>query len=138
MEETQKRRWLMILFFSLIGLLFAGFTYSVIRGPGSNSYQKRLEKRVKDYREKAFLAEGTNRISLQRGEEVTFDGIKLTYNGIEGNKLDIAVIILDLDPESAYRHFVPRQTAKKGFRLGGQHFKALSIGKGRVVLERIE
>ena len=50
MEETRKRRWLIILFFGLMASLFAGFIYTALTGPRDPRY-RRMENAAANYKQ---------------------------------------------------------------------------------------
>ena len=48
------------------------------------------------------------------------------------------VIILELDPETAYHHSILESEAKRGLKLGGQDFELISAGETKLRLNRIK
>jgi hypothetical protein len=116
MEENRNRRWLIIGFFLLIGLLFVGFIYTAVVGPRSMQAQQRLESAVSSYENK----------------------IKIIYRGLEDDRINVDVIIPELDPETAYHHSVHASEAQRGLTLGGQDFELISAGETKLRLNRIK
>ena len=137
MEETRKRRWLIILFFTVLTVLFVSFIYFGFKGPIDPRYRRRLEEAVQQYRKQADAKKDTINVVLSKGKTRQIGNIVLGYRGIENDTLLIDVIILELDPEMTYPHKIPSSKKKQEIRLGGQPFKIISAGKSSVHLRRI-
>lgn len=136
MEEAGKRRWLLIGFFLVIGVLFIGFIYAAINGPRSWQHQRRLDDAA-DRRESRTTprADETN-IVLALGQVRVVGKIKLIYRGREGDRINVDVIIPELDPEMAFHHSIVEDDARKGLLLGGQNFKLVSARTSTLHLYR--
>lgn len=57
----------------------------------------------------------------------------LTYRGkAGGSKIKLDVVVLDLDPDVAYKNIVDISRAKKSFRAGEERFELISAGSLRM------
>ena len=138
MEENRNRRWLIIGFFLLIGLLFVGFIYTAVVGPRSMQSQQRLESAVSNYENKMRIRSDEKTVILSLGQVISVGKIKMIYRGLEGDRINVDVIIPELDPETAYHHSIHETEAKKGLKLGGQDFEVISAGETKLRLNRIK
>ena len=137
MEETKKRRWLIILFFTVLAVLFSSFIYFGYKGPIDPRYRRRLEETVQQYRKQASAKTDTINVVLSKGQKRQIGNIILSYRGIEKSTLLIDVVILELDPEMTYPHKIPTSKKKQQIRLGGQPIKIVSAGKSSLHLRRV-
>ena len=85
MEENRNRRWLIIGFFLLIGLLFVGFIYTAVVGPRSMQSQQRLESAVSSYENKMRIRSDEKTVILSLGQLISVGKIKMIYRGLEGD-----------------------------------------------------
>jgi Na+-translocating ferredoxin:NAD+ oxidoreductase RnfG subunit len=136
MEETKKRRVLIILFFTALTVLFTAFIYLGYKGPIDPRYRRRLEETVKQYRKEQVKPDTVN-VVLSLGQKKRIGNIIVGYRGIDKDALLIDVVILELDPEMTYPHRVSKAGAKGEIRLGGQPFKIISAGNAKIHLRRI-
>lgn len=139
MEETQKRRWLIILFFALIASLFAGFIYTALTGSRDPRY-RRIENAAAGHRLKARarLPAETAMIFLPVGERVRVGKNVMIYRGLQNKAAQIDVFITDLDPQTPYRHTVSKNDAGTQIRLGGRLFRLQSISAAKLKLKRVK
>ena len=140
MEQTRKRRWLMVLFFGLIASLFIGFIYVALTGPIDPRYQRRIENAASDFRQELKSRNPVDRINiiLPVGERIQVDNNVVVYRGLNNGIALIDVYITDLDPRSAYRHSVPKSDIGKNIRLGGHAYQLKSIGSAKIKLKRFK
>jgi hypothetical protein len=139
MEETQKRRWLMVLFFGLIVSLFVGFMYLVFSGSLDKRYQQRLERAAADFKTQLKSRMPVDRINifLPIGERVRIDNNVAVYQGLDNQTALIDVYISDLDPQTPYRHRIQKTETGKEIRLGGHNYLLQSIAAKKLKLKRI-
>jgi hypothetical protein len=138
MEENRNRRWLIIGFFLLIGLLFVGFIYTAVVGPRSMQSQQRLESAVSSYEKRIKGRSDDKTVILPLGQVISVGKIKMIYRGLEGDRINVDVIIPELDPETAYHHSLHESEAKRGLKFGGQDFELISAGDTKLRLNRIK
>jgi hypothetical protein len=138
MEENRNRRWLIIGFFLLIGLLFVGFIYTALVGPRSMQSQQRLESAVSSYEKRIKGRSDDKTVILPLGQVISVGKIKMIYRGLEGDRINVDVIIPELDPETAYHHSLHESEAKRGLKFGGQDFELISAGDTKLRLNRIK
>jgi hypothetical protein len=137
MDENPHRRWLVIAFFFLIGLLFVGFIHLAIVGPRSMRSRQPPEQPVMDREERPRSQPDKTAVILALGQVTSVGKIKMIYRGRDGDRINIDVIIPELDPEMAYHHAVHETDAKRGLKLGGQDFKLISAGDAKLHLNKI-
>lgn len=140
MEETRKRRWLMILFFGLIASLFVGFIYVALTGPIDPRYRRRLENAAASFRQELNARRQVEPVNifLPVGERVSVDNNVLVYRGMENNMAVVDVFITALDPQTSYRHRIASSDTGTNIRLGGYHYQIESIGASRLRLKRVK
>ena len=138
MDEAKKRRWLVVSFFLVISLLFAGFIYTAITGPRYWQNRQQLERAALKQDNKKLKQQEEIDISLAAGQIKTVGNIKLLYKGLENDKICIDVIIPDYDPQMAHRHLISTNKAKKTVKLGGQNFLLISVRDTRLHLQKIK
>jgi hypothetical protein len=74
--------------------------------------------------------------ALTPDQEGRVGKIRIFYRGLSrSGKLQMDVVIPDLDPFYAYSHTIDTASAKKGFSLAGQHFRLISAKCERVWLK---
>ena len=139
MEETRKRKILIILFFGLIASLFAGFIFTTIYGPQEPRY-RRLEEIADNYRKELQSRQPIDKstVFLPLGERVSVDNNVMVYRGLENNLVRIDVFISALDPQTPYHHAIPKNETGKEIRLGGQSFTFKSITAAKLKLKRVK
>ena len=139
MRDIHKQGIKGFLMFLAMGMLVFGIFYGAYHGPWDKSlrnetarikklYEKRSNERLK------LAAVQEDRIILALDQPVRFGKNKYVFKGLKGDRIHIAVYILDLDPETAYRHMVPLEEAGKGLRLGGQSFKVITCRSTMLIL----
>ena len=130
----------MVLFFGLIASLFVGFIYLALTGPIDPRYQRRLEEAAASFKKdlKSRSPVDTINIFLPVGERVRVDKNVLVYRGLENKMVLIDVFISDLDPQTPYRHQIPKSAAGKDIRLGGHNYLIQTIGAKKLKLKRLK
>jgi hypothetical protein len=138
MEETRKRRWLIILFFTVIAGLFIGFIYSAITGRVDPRYRRRLENSVTRFNERQQQkAPDTINITLNVGQQIQVGKNKIAFKALENGMLHLELFILELDPEAGYPHTIPVKDARRGIELGDHRYVLKSASKSQIKLKRI-
>lgn len=135
MDDTRRHKWLPIFFFSLSGLIFGTALYLITAGavapPDPATSIAAAAAAGVPYTE---AAAPRVKISLKRDARVRLDNLDITYRGLEGGKLRIEVVVLDLDPQYAYQHAIDLAQASRGFQLAGLRLKLLSARDSRAKL----
>jgi len=137
MEETRKRRWLIVLFFSVLASLFIGFIYAAIKGPMDPRYRRRLENAVTQFNQQQQKPPDTVNITLGLNQEIHIGKNKIAFVGLENNILHLELFIMELDPEAGYPQAIPLKTARQGVQLGDYRYILKSAGKTSIRLRRI-
>jgi hypothetical protein len=138
MEEANKRRWLVISFFLVIGLLFFGFIYTAVTGPRYMKNRLQLERTIVQQKNQFSSQKEEIDITLTTGQMKSVGKIKLLYQGLDGDRICIDVIIPEFDPEMAHRHIINPAEAKKSLKLGGQDFVLISARNSRLHLQKVK
>jgi hypothetical protein len=138
MDEAKKRRWLVVSFFLVIGLLFCGFIYTAVTGPRYLQNRQRLERAALKQENKISNQKEEVDITLVAGQIKSVGKIKLIYKGLENGKVCIDVIIPEFDPQMAHRHEINTAEAKKTLKLGGQSFALISARETRLHIQKIK
>ena len=80
----------------------------------------------------------TRTITLNRDQSYEIDGLRITYNGLDGKKIfKLDVRVLAFDPESPFRYQLPITAARKEFQLAGRRFKLVSAGRNRLEFQHL-
>ena len=130
MESRRSQRWLIISFFTAISFLFIYFIFSLAMGTTDTTYNRRLETA----RNGPGSYHQETRVNLLQGEPVTINRLEMTFRGLSSGKLNLDIVILDLDPEYVYSRVIPVDSAKKGFSISDYRFKATSVSRKRLRL----
>ena len=128
----------MFLFFGLISALFAGFIYMAVFEPDPRYRQ--LETKAENYKQqlKKRIPVDTVNIILPVGERVRIDKNVFISRGMKNKMALIDVIITELDPQTSYRHVVPKRDTGNKIRLGGHSYQLKSITASKIKLQRIK
>ena len=139
MEETSKRRWTTIVFFSALLILFSGFIYFLIFVPKDSrySYRRWQSSSADNAPMERYQPKEQNRIVLPLNQPINFEDLILTYKGKQGRSILLDVIIPELDPSVAYHHAIPVSEAKKEFYLASRRFKLTSSSYTLIRIKRL-
>jgi hypothetical protein len=107
-------------------------------GPRSMQSRQRLESAVSSYENKMRARSDEKTVILSLGLVISVGKIKMIYRGLEGDRINVDVIIPELDPETAYHHSIHESEAKRGLKLGGQEFEVISASETKLHLNRIK
>jgi hypothetical protein len=100
--------------------------------------QQRLESAVSSYEKRIKGRSDDKTVILPLGQVISVGKIKMIYRGLEGDRINVDVIIPELDPETAYHHSLHESEAKRGLKFGGQDFELISAGDTKLRLNRIK
>ena len=78
-----------------------------------------------------------DKLVLLKDNSVNFNKCKMVFRGFKDKKIHLDLYILELDPESAYTHYISKKNDTKGFRLGDMDFELISA-KQNVLKLRIK
>ncbi len=123
-EQIKSRKWLSVLFFCSLGLFFSYFVYFIATEATDPVYNQRLEK-IRKYRKPMLQPDGD--LILARDHWETFEGLKITYRGMEAEMIIIDFVIMDLDRDYTYHHRITAGEAKHGFNLSDSRFMMESV-----------
>jgi hypothetical protein len=132
MENEHKHKWLTILFFSISGLVFGASLYLIT--VSAIPVDRSLEGASHQVHTAADPDAPRVKVVLQRDAPLRLDQVDIIYRGIENRKLRLDVIVLELDPQYAYRHAIALDEASRGFRLAGIDLQLLAARDARAKL----
>ena len=78
------------------------------------------------------------RIVLRKDKAFTINRSRLVFKGIKDRKIHLDVFLLELDPESAYPHYISMDDAYEGIQLGDSRFKLLKASGRTLQLEIVD
>ncbi len=134
MEHSPKSKWLTFLFFLASSLAMGYFVfYLVLYAPEFAAGQPMAQADPANIKGPVDTT-----VMLSRGQAVTVGKIKLTYQGIEGDRIFIDVTLLELDPGYAYRREFDIQEAEKGFWMAEKYFRMVSAGRSVLQIVRVQ
>jgi hypothetical protein len=128
--QSRGRKMLLIGFFSAISLFFAYFIVLIAMGKVDQRYSRKLPAIKKP----AIESRLPGKLVLEKDQQRTFGKLKLTYRGLNSGSIILDVVLVELDPEYAYRHCIPQDTAAQGIRFAGAKFNVLSAGRNKLYL----
>lgn len=80
----------------------------------------------------------TRTITLNRDQSYEIDGLRITYQGLDGKKMvKLELRVLAFDPETPFRYQVPIAAAREEFQLAGRRFKLISAGRNRFEFQHL-
>lgn len=130
MDSSHGQKWLLILFFSAIGLLFIYFFSTIVLDKTDRTYTKRLERARQgpgSYRQ-------GEKINLIKDRPATVGKIRMTYRGLASGALLMDLVLLELDPDYSYSRRIPLKEGRRGFLLSNHLFSVTSINSRRLRL----
>lgn len=130
MENTRGQKWLIISFFSAIGLFFAYFIISIALDRTDKTYSARLESARRGAG--SFVA--GDQVNLIKDQSLAVGKLRMTYRGRLKGALHLDLIFTDLDSDYAYTRKIPVKEAKSGFRISDHQFRAKSVSDERLRL----
>ena len=139
MEETSKRRWTTVVFFSALLLLFCGFIYFLVFMPKDSRYSRIRSQSQPTSNSTIGVhnSKESDRVVLPLDQRIVFNDLILIYRGKRSGTLFLDVIITDLDPNFAYHHAIPTSEAKKEFNVASQRFKLISSSNSLIRIEHL-
>lgn len=79
-----------------------------------------------------------SRIVLRKDKSITVNNSRLVFKGLKDKKIHLDVYLLELDPESAYPHYISKADAFKGIRVGDATFRLLKVSNRTLQLEIVD
>lgn len=138
MEELNKRRWVIVLFFLFVGALLVAFIYAAAVGPQNPYYRSGSSTSSIRTEDSGTRASPIESVRLYKDRVRDLGSVRLIYHGRKGDVVSIGVIIPALDPDVSYTHDISMQEAKEEIILGGMHFRVSSARDHTLRLERID
>ena len=146
MREMRSSAWLQLIAFTGAGILaFAGLyglvTLLEVSAPNPRQMSHLLFRNDSGAilpRSPAAPSEGGVEVwVLYRDRPVSIGRSRVVFRGLDdGGNLRIDAVLPELDPQRVYAHSIPREQARKGFRIANEGYRLKKIGRSAVVLYR--
>ncbi len=135
-ERTQREKWIILLFFSAVILLFSYLVYVLVMNKTDPAFDRWMQRwRPEGAAADAPAPPPEDPFLFVRRRPKIADGLKITFRGARNGVVAFDLIILDLDPAYAYRRRIPLKEARRGFQLGDRRFRIERMEGGAVRLE---
>lgn len=130
-EQTRGQKWLLIGFFGAIVLFFLYFVLFVASG---DKVDPRYSRRPPPDRIVLSREGFDGKLRLEKDQPLEFDNLKLTYKGMDRDRVVLDVAIIPLDAAYAYRHHIPKSLFDNPIRVAGTEFIVRSVTEKRLYL----
>lgn len=130
---------LVVLFFTIVIAVFAYFIYFLVSGKTDPAYywQRRGRLTPTTAVSRPLDAAPAKSLILIRNKVQTVGKLRITYLGLADKYLRFDVNLLDLDPDYTYRYTIPREQARKRFRIADQYFRADTTSNSKIRLSQM-
>ena len=126
MENSFTHKWVVILFFSIVGIMFtASIFYLVAGNVAPDTYFGRKMTLSSQASSDPPLTVDRHVLELGQGKRIS--NRIFFYKGLHGDQIHFDVIIPELDRQYPYPFNIELSTAKNGFEVAGIWFQALTV-----------
>lgn len=128
MENTSTYKWVVILFFSVVGIIFTVSVIYLAAGnvaPDTYWGRKMTLPRAAD-RGQDPQASSMDKLVLELDQGRRFGNRIFFYRGYRNDQLLLEVIIPEIDREYAYPFWIDLKQAKAGFDIADMRFRLLT------------
>ena len=127
--------------YKIFSILFILFLLSVpfLISPFFNPQKSELFQGVRqrkastDFTKRSMIA--NDKVVLLKDNSLTINNCRLVFKGLKNDMIHLDLYLLELDPESAYPHFISKEKAANGVRLGDSEFQLISANKNILKLK---
>jgi hypothetical protein len=123
------------LFWLAVCGLFGYFIYFLVTEGTDPTYQRLYTRSVTNTAKPINSPDDTNFL-LPKDRTQTIGNLKITYRGTRDQMIILDFVLLDLDPQYAYRRRIPQDEARRGFYLSAHHFVVDSVNQHSLRLIR--
>lgn len=133
-ERTRTQKYLIALFWGGVCAVFVYFIYTLVAEVNKSEFGHAAPTAPRLSMDNT--EEPPAEIVLVRDADMAVGGLTLRYRGMEGDSIVLEYIVMDLDPDYAYRRHIDIEAARQGFRIAGKTFTLLdSVGRNILLLE---
>lgn len=128
--------------FSMLFILFLisipGFLVYYMPDWRSSSQSPEVAQRQAhpEFQENAGMID--NRIVLKKDKSITVNRNRLVFKGLKNEKVHLDIYLLELDPESAYPHYMSQADTEKVIRCGDSTFQLLKVSDDTLQLRIVD
>ena len=134
MEDSMAYKWVVILFFGIVGLMFAGsIVYLAAGNVAPDTYWGRSTALPKSTTDPTATPVDRYVLRLDQGQPI---GNRIFfYRGRQDDHLRFDVIIPELDPQYPYAFKIDLATAENGFDVAGIWFHLVTLRRSFIGLQ---
>lgn len=136
MENTRAYKLFVIVFFSIVGVMFtASLAYLATGRVAPDTFFGRKMTLPKSTAPDVGLA--TDRHVLERDKTVTIGNRIFVYKGRQGDQIHLDIIIPEIDRQFPYTFKIDIEKSKKGFEVAGIWLQLLTVRSNFVSLKKM-
>ena len=136
MENSWSYKWVVILFFGIVGIMFtASIFYLVTGNVAPDSFFGRQWKLPKTEDSPKLLS--ADKYVLERDQGMPIDNRIFFYKGRQGNRIRFDVIIPELDRQYPYTFTVDLKKTKNGFEVAGIWLQLIAVRDNFLSLKKM-
>lgn len=136
MNDFNGYKWPAVIFFVTCGLFFFGCVWYLWAGTVNPEYYWQSSDDLALESPEPFL-EKNECVLLARNRGGRVNGARVVYRGSRNGALLLDLYVLQLDPHYGYSHKIEEEQARKGFRMGEEHYKVLAASDAKISLMRL-
>jgi len=126
MENTQAYKWVVIIFFGLVGIMFsASLIYLITGNVDPRTFFGRKMTLPKTEADPVGFSRETRVLEL--GKQVTIGNRIFTYKGRQDGSIRFDVIIPEIDRQYPYPFKVDIRQSKNGFKVAGIWLQLVTV-----------
>ncbi|BBO72907.1 hypothetical protein DSCW_03240 [Desulfosarcina widdelii] len=135
-NDFNEHKWPAVIFFVTCGLFFFGCVWYLWAGATNPEYYWQPSEALALESPEPFL-EKNECVLLTKNKGVRVNGARVVYRGSRNGALLLDLYVLQLDPHYGYPHKIEEDQARKGFRMGEEHYKVLAASDAKISLQRL-
>jgi hypothetical protein len=125
MEKSYTYKWVVILFFGIVGTMFtASVIYLATGNIAPDTYWGRSWRLPKTEGTTALLS--ADKVVLERDQYVAIGNRIFIFKGLQDDRIDLNVIIPELDRQYPYPFQVSLAEGNRGFEIAGIRLRLLA------------
>jgi hypothetical protein len=140
MENASAYKWVVIIFFGVVGILFtASVIYLVAGNVAPDTYWGRKMTPATSNQDNNDPQPGyaSDKLVLKLNQGRRFGNRVFFYRGCRDNRAMIDVIIPEIDQEYSYPFRIDLKEAKAGFELAGIRFRLITMRSHFISLQTV-
>ncbi len=137
MEETHGYRWLILVFFSTVGIAFMIMIFYLVLGSSDPDFYWKSRNQL-DASSDSIQVISKQHYIISRNQQIHIDKLKIIYLGLIDEHIHLDVINTDVDSTYAYPYTISLRSAKQGFRLSDYRFMLVTGSKSKIKITKYE